>query len=58
MPDSVGILVVISFDKDQETASGIAWSSSKGKDVTVKKGSTGTALAVVKNQKPIELILE
>ena len=58
MPDSVGILVIISFDADKATASGIAWSSSKGKDVTVKKGSTGTALAVVKNQKPIELILE
>lgn len=58
MPDSVGILVIISFDADKETASGIAWSSSKGKDITVKKGSTGTALAVVENQKPIELILE
>ena len=58
MPDSVGILVIISFEEDEDTASGIAWSSSKGKNITVRKGSTGTALAVVKNQKPIELVLE
>lgn len=57
MPDTAGVLVTVALKIDGETASGLSWSSEKGGDVPVRQGTTATALMVLKNQKPIELIL-
>ena len=57
MPGDVGILVTIAMDEDSSSASGIRWSGEKGRDIEVKDGATCSALVIIKNQKPIELIL-
>ena len=57
MPGDVGMLVVIAMDEDSSSASGILWSGEKGQAIEVKDGATCSALAITKNQKPIELIL-
>ena len=58
MPDTAGVLVTVTLETDTATESGLEWSSDKGGDVYVRQGTTATALGVLKNQKPIELILE
>ncbi|QNM05335.1 hypothetical protein [Qiania dongpingensis] len=58
MPDTAGILVTVELETDENTASGLKWSSVKGREVAVRPGTTAAALVVLKNQKPIDLILE
>ena len=58
LPSGVGIQVVIQLERDSATESGLLWSSEKGGGAALKKGITGTAMIILKNQKPIELILE
>lgn len=58
MPETAGILVIVALQGDPESASGLEWSSAKGSSVNVRPGTTATALMVLKNQRPIDLILE
>lgn len=58
LPESAGILVTVELASNSASASGLEWSSSKGNEVTVRQGTTATALMVLKNQRPIDLILE
>lgn len=53
-----GQLMTVAMEKDEESVSGLLWSSDKGNEVEVKVGTIASLQVVVKNQKPIELILE
>jgi HlyD family secretion protein len=50
-------LVKISLERDPSTASGYAWTSSRGAPVTIDSGSFGEAEVLVKSQRPISLAI-
>lgn len=58
LEDGRGQLMIVAMEKDEESVSGLQWSSDKGSEVEVKTGTIASLQVVVKNQKPIELILE
>lgn len=53
-----GQLMTVNMEKNDESVSGMKWSSNKGNDVEVSVGTMAMVQVVVKNQRPIELILE
>lgn len=57
-PQSAGVLVTVELERDAETVSGLKWSSGKGGEVAVRQGMTAAALIVLKNQRPLDLIME
>lgn len=58
MPEgNVGMMVTVKLESDSESENHLAWSNKKGNQVKVTQGMTGNALVVIKNQKPIDLVL-
>jgi len=51
------IKVVVSLEKDPNSFSGLKWSSSGGPPVRVTPGDTTSVDVIVKNQRPIELVV-
>lgn len=58
MSREAGTEVIITLDRDSTSENGLAWSSSEGKKVEVHQGITGNALMILKNQRPIDLVLK
>lgn len=58
MPEgTIGMMVTVKLQSDDASANHLAWSSEKGSQVKITQGLTGNALVVLKNQKPIDLVL-
>ncbi len=51
------ILARLALTRDAATASGYAWTSSRGADIPVESGGSATADVQIKSQRPIELVL-
>lgn len=58
MPEgNVGMMVTVKLESDTDSRNHLAWSNKKGNQVKISQGMTGNALVVIKNQKPIDLVL-
>ena len=57
MGNASGLLVIIYMQQSDTSKSGIVWSGSRGNEVEIKPGTAAAAQVIIKNQRPIELIL-
>jgi HlyD family secretion protein len=57
MKEGPPIQVNVTLDKDQRTPTGYRWSSSRGPNLQISSGTLATGSIIVKEERPIELII-
>lgn len=58
LPDEPGKLITIELENDVSAQNGLKWSHTNGGGVNIDEGTLASALIVLKEQRPIDLVLD
>ncbi|MDO4547172.1 MAG: hypothetical protein Q4D04_03645 [Clostridia bacterium] len=58
MPEDAGKLVTINLERDETSQNGLNWTHENGKGVHIDAGTLATAMIIIEQHRPIDLVLE